>query len=74
MELATYNMNKINRWLDLNKLTLNILRTYCSIYHLARHNIGDQNNSIKVGGMTIHRVQTTKYLGTVIDDKLKPHI
>ena len=76
MEQATYNMNKIKRWQDLNKLSLNIPKTCFSIYHLTRHNIGDQYNSIKVGGMTIHRVQTTKYLGTLIDEKLtwKPHI
>ena len=51
-------------------------QTCFSIYHLTRHSIGDKYNSIKVGGMTKHREQTTKYLGTLIDDKLtwKPHI
>ena len=66
------DLSNIYQWLVANKLTLNVSKTENMI-------IGSRNNlskinvdpTFKIGGESINRVETTKRLGGVIDNKLK---
>ena len=64
------NMNSqlqlIDHWLQLKKLSLNISKTYCIL--LTRSNLNTQNVCIRY--VKLRRVDQTKFLGIVVDNKL----
>ena len=65
------DLSKIHTWLVSNKLTLNVSNTEYMIigsrYHLSKIN---EYPNINIGGQNIKRVESTKSLGVVIDEKL----
>ena len=65
-------LDKIYRWLVANRLTLNVSKTEYMIIG-SRHNLRkiDKDPVIKIGSEIVKRVQTSKSLGVIIDDKLK---
>ena len=65
-------MNIMDR-LRANKLTLNLSKTECLIFHLSGKSIKIE---LKLGNETIHSAETTKFLGMWIDNQLswKKHI
>ena len=70
---VNHDLNSIRNWLLANQLSLNVLKTeylYCaSDFNLA--NIGASNtDTVKIGGEPISRVQSTKSLGVMIDQRL----
>ena len=59
-------IDNINTWFACNQLTLNIDKTCFSIF--SNKNTTDITH-IEANNTQIHRVQSTKYLGVLIDDK-----
>ena len=66
------NLENIYQWLVSNRLTLNLTKTEYMIIG-SRHRLKkiELNPEITIGGQSVKRVKTTKYLGMIIDDKLR---
>ena len=60
-------LDKLNVWFSLNRLSLNIAKTNYTIF--GNHTL-KKSLSIKINKVTI-KVEETKFLGVLIDDKLK---
>ena len=59
----------LNTWLKSNKLSLNVSKTHYLIFHRAR--LKQANLALSINGVTVSEVKTFKYLGVIIDNKLK---
>ena len=57
-------LHKVSTWLDANKLSINTKKTHFMVFHRSRIKTNDvmQQNIIE-------RVNSTKFLGLIIDDK-----
>ena len=62
-------LKKVSRWLNANGLTINLKKTHYMVFHRARIKAKDLN--VEMQGNNIDCVTTTKYLGVIIDNKLK---
>ena len=62
-------------WLNANKLTLNVKKTHFMVFDTARSS-NQINNQVIINGQVIDRVDSTKFLGVLLDSKLnfKKHI
>jgi hypothetical protein len=65
----------ISNWFKLNKLSLNIKKTNYIIFKNKHSNKPNINLNIKIDGTTLQQVETTKFLGLLIDFNLSwgPH-
>ena len=72
-KIVTCELNKLNIWFALNKLSLNIKKTNYMIF--CNKTIPD-DLQISINNIVIERVKSTKFLGVMIDDNLnwKMHI
>ena len=61
-------LEKVNVWLKLNKLTLNTNETKLMIFHRKPRHISELN--IVINGTQIDRVQLFNFLGITLDDDL----
>ena len=61
-------MNKLHKWLELNKLTINISKTF-SLEFLQRSNT--TNILININNEPVKQATQTKYLGLSIQTNLK---
>ena len=61
-------LNKLDVWLQANKLTLNTDKTHYMFFHRAR--IKSKTGKISIRNNAIDEVKSTKFLGVIIDDKL----
>ena len=65
------DLNKVQSWLQANKLSLNVKKTKYSIiatqYKVA---LLDHQPDVRINGYSIDRVRTHRYLGVEIDDTL----
>ena len=62
-------LHKVSTWLDANKLSINSKKTHFMVFHRSRIKTSDIN--VVMQQNTIDRVNSTKFLGLIIDDKLK---
>ena len=62
-------LNKLDVWLQANKLTLNTDKTHYMVFHRAR--IKSKTEKISIRNNAKDKVKSTKFLGVIIDDKLK---
>ena len=62
-------LSSLNEWLLCNKLTLNTNKSYYMVFHRARIKL--TNIDIGINGSTLQRVKCVKYLGLMVDQKLK---
>ena len=62
-------LNKLDVWLQANKLTLNTDKTHYMVFHRAR--IKSKTGKISIRNNAIDEVKSTKFLGVIINDKLK---
>ena len=69
IETLNKELCKVDKWLQANKLTLNIRKTHYMLFHRVR--LKREQLNIYFRGETIFRVISTKFLGVIIDDKLK---
>ena len=65
-------MEQIRTWLQANKLSLNVSKTQYIIFTTNKRNVPDLD--IKIDGVKIDRVYSTKFLGVQIDSKLHWHL
>ena len=61
-------LKKLDVWLQANKFTLNTAKTHYMVFHRAR--IKCETENIIIRNNEIAAVNSTKYLGVIIDDKL----
>ena len=67
-------LKKLVQWLNINKLSLNIRKTHYIVFtHKKQINL---NNNILINNQIVSRVESTKFLGVIIDSALtwKDHI
>ena len=69
IETLNEELCKVDKWLQANKLTLNIRKTHYMLFHRVR--LKREQLNIYFRRETIFRVNSTKFLGVIIDDKLK---
>ena len=62
-------LNKVSHWLNANGLTINVKKTHFMVFHRARIKAKDLN--VEMQGNIIGCVTATKYLGVIVDNKLK---
>ena len=62
-------LEKLNIWLQANKLTINVSKSHYMIFHRRRRKIDINNPSLN--NTVLQRVNYTKFLGVIIDDGLK---
>ena len=69
IETLNEELCKVDKWLQANKLTLNIRKTHYMLSHRVR--LKREHLNIYIRGETIFKVNSTKFLRVIIDDKLK---
>ena len=69
-------MKKVADWFKINILSLNYKKTNYIIFHQRNKMIPNENLDIKIDGVNIARVMSTKFLGVIIDEQMtwKNHI
>ena len=74
-KIVNRELKKIKKWLEANRLALNIDKTNYVIFHSPTRKI-EEFVKIKLGSKPITRVNYIKYLGVLVDATLswKPHI
>ena len=72
-KLVTRELDKLKNWFATNKLSLNVTKTN---FMLFSRNADAVDIEVKIDDVIVNRVDATKFLGVVIDDKLtwKKHI
>lgn len=68
IQKANEDLENIYKWMNANKLKLNIDKTKWML--MSKKTVKCNQNSIKIGGEFIERVQNIKYLGFNINEKL----
>ena len=65
-------LSKISSWLAANKLSLNVGKSKLLTFSLlSKDNANDEDISLSMNGEILTKVNVAKYLGILIDDKLK---
>ena len=64
-----YELDKLVIWLNANKLSLNVSKTHYMVFHRARRKI--YHEDIILSNNILQQAHYTKFLGIIIDDKLK---
>ena len=67
--LLNKELDLLSIWLNSNKLSLNTQHTFYLLFHRAR--IKGNNSVVKINDCVLNRVNIIKYLGLIIDHKLK---
>ena len=62
-------LQKLDVWLQENKVTLNTAKTHYMVFHRARIKCKTEKNIIR--NNEVAAVKSAKFLGVIIDDKLK---
>ena len=72
-ELISQELQKLRDWFAVNKLSLNVSKTNFMVFSNSRK---IENLEIKINNTAIDRVNSTKFLGVLIDENLnwKEHI
>lgn len=68
IDLINEDLISFEKWLKLNKLKLNVEKTK---YLIISHSQVRSNVSLRINGENIEKVTQMKYLGCLIDDKLR---
>ena len=74
-KVVNRELRKVRKWLEANRLALNVSKTNFVIFHSPANKI-NEFIKIKVGTKPISQVEQVKYLGILVDCTLrwKPHI
>ena len=67
-------LEKVNTWLKLNKLSLNVQKTKLMVFHRKQKQVDEIN--VQINGTQIERVESFNFLGIMMDENLtwKSHI
>ena len=68
-KILNTELEKVNMWLKVNKLTINTKKTHYMMFHRTRikHNT---NSKILINNSIVDHINNTKFLGVIIDSKL----
>ena len=69
IDILNIELEKMNIWLQANKLTINVSKSHYIFFHRRRRKIDINNPSLN--NTVLQRVNYTKFLGVNIDDGLK---
>jgi Reverse transcriptase (RNA-dependent DNA polymerase) len=69
MENLNRDLESLSRWLNFNKLKLNIDKSKFMV--ITNKKINKNNIELQIGDQKIERVSRMKYLGVILDDNLK---
>ena len=69
VKLLGSEFDKLSIWLNANKLSVNVKKSYYMVYHRAKIKL-DKHAAIKVNGVSLQSTNSFKYLGVIIDHKL----
>ena len=69
IEAMNEELKKVVIWLNANKLSLNVRKTHYMIFHGKNRKI-ETNHSIQINSELIERVDSTKFIGVIMDTKL----
>lgn len=69
-QMIIEDMDKISRWFEANKLTLNRKKTKCMILHSQQH-LKQYKLNVHSGGEPIEQVEAFDYLGLTLQENLK---
>ena len=75
--LINIELQKVNDWLAVNKLSLNVGKTKFMLFHTAqKKNIKNIIPKLKIGDVLIKRDENFNFLGLIINETLswKPHV
>ena len=69
-------LNDIQEWLSINKLSLNVKKTKYMLFHYRQRNVSNIIPNIVIGSEPIERVAEFNFLGLTIDENLdwNPHL
>lgn len=68
IEKANEALDDIYKWLNTNKLKLNINKTKCMIIDKSKNE--NRHYELRIGNQNVEQVENIKYLGVEIDDKM----
>ena len=73
---ANEELKLITKWFQTNKLSLNIEKTKCILFHKPRKKLDNSQNVLHIDNNQIEKVNEIKFLGVFIDNHLswKTHI
>ena len=69
VKIVNTELRSVKKWLDANKLSLNVRKTNFMIFHSINNRI-DENPIIKIGKKTIQRAKFVKFLRLLLDENL----
>lgn len=61
---------KLVIWLNINKLSLNVKKTHVMIFRSKHRKCSNHNREIQINGQIISKVESTKFVGVIIDEHL----
>ena len=69
--IATLNceLSKLTEWLNANKLSINVSKSHYMVFYRSRQKI--KKGNILLNSIILFQVTFTKFLGVILDDKLK---
>ena len=65
------DLHHASDWFRANKLSINASKTYHLVFHTRLMEVPEHNSVIKLADYIIERVDTMKFLGLIIDEKLE---
>ena len=76
MNIANSELQKVHGWFLANRLTINLEKTSFMLFKSKNFIINDSVLKIQIGNCFIKRIEQTKFLGIIIDEKLtwKNHV
>ena len=70
--MLKHELEKVNKWLQANKLSLNVDTTKYTFFHklIQRDNIPLQLPTLVINKKIIKRVESIKFVGVMLDENL----
>ena len=68
--LMNQELHLLYIWLQSNKLTLNVQKTYYIIFHRARLKLHNTTIDLQMGDCNLNKANNLKYLSVIIDDSI----
>ena len=63
-------LEKVDKWLKSNNLTVNIKKTHYMLFHRTRIKHKVHEDRVHISGNNLVKVNNIKFLGVIIDSKL----
>lgn len=70
IDIMNSEMVKVVKWLQVNKLLLNLDKTHYIIFHSNKKKINVHHSGIKINNQDVEFVNSTKFIGVILDEKL----